>query len=220
MAGSHQKLARKLSGGETLPVLELNGHAIGDSTRIIEALERRYPDNPLYPADPFTRRCALALEDFFDEELGPHTRLLAVHHMLPEPELMLGAFTPDLRGMRLRGARAIYPRIRARVAATFGIDDSSVALAYEKVRAAGRRFHAELQPSGFLVGDSFSIADLTLASLLAPLAAPEQYQYPQPQRDHPRLAGAREALAQLGLLDWSRNIYARFRAASAAIEDR
>src|SRR5206468_1350007 len=54
----------------TFPVLRLNGHAIGDSTRIIEVLEREYPEPPLYPADPEERERALALEDFFDEELG------------------------------------------------------------------------------------------------------------------------------------------------------
>ena len=33
----------------TLPVLWLDGKAIGDSTRIIEALEQRWPEPPLYP---------------------------------------------------------------------------------------------------------------------------------------------------------------------------
>src|SRR5438128_6433168 len=57
--GQHQKIALRLTGGRTLPVLVLDGEAIGDSTRIIEALERRYPQPPLYPADPDARRRAL-----------------------------------------------------------------------------------------------------------------------------------------------------------------
>jgi glutathione S-transferase len=44
---------------------------IGDSTRIIEVLERRYPDPALYPSDPDERRRALEIEEFWDEELGP-----------------------------------------------------------------------------------------------------------------------------------------------------
>src|SRR5215211_284899 len=59
----------------TFPVLRLDGRAIGDSTAIIAALEERFPEPPLYPADPADRERALALEDFFDEELGPHIRL-------------------------------------------------------------------------------------------------------------------------------------------------
>jgi glutathione S-transferase len=217
VAGRHQATARKLTGGRTLPVLVLDGEPIGDSTRIIEALERRYPEPPLYPADPGERRRALEIEDFFDEQLGPHIRLLVIHHMLPDGNLLLGAFVPDLKGVRRLVARAAFPRLRPRLAADFGIDDRSVALAFEKLSAAGERFRAELQPSGYLVADTFTVADLTLAALLAPAVAPEQFPYPQPQRGHPRLAPVREAIAGSGLLDWSRQIYTRHRSPSAAI---
>ncbi|TMA70259.1 MAG: hypothetical protein E6J69_03175 [Deltaproteobacteria bacterium] len=47
------------TGRGTLPVLWLDGKAIGDSTRIIEALERRWPEPPLYPRDESVRRRAL-----------------------------------------------------------------------------------------------------------------------------------------------------------------
>ena len=157
-------------------MLVLDGVAIGDSTRIIEALERSHPDPPLYPADPGARRRALELEDFFDEELGPYTRLLVLNGVLPDAGLTLGTFAPDL--------------------------------------SRGRR---ELQPSGYLVGESFTVADLTLAALVAPAVAPEQFPYPQPQREHPRLAELRAGLAEEGLADWARAIYARHRGASAEI---
>jgi len=211
LPGRHPAIARKLSGGRTLPVLVLDGEAIGDSTRIIAALEQRHPEPPLYPGDPEERRRALELEDFFDEQLGPHSRLLALHHLLPEAPLFLGAFAPDLHGVSRVGARATFPLVRRRVTADFGIDDESVALAFDKLRAAGERFRAELQPSGYLVGERFSVADLTLAALVAPLVAPDQFPYPQPQRGHPRFEPVRDALAAAGLLDWTRGIYALHR---------
>jgi len=215
--GRHQAIARKLSGGRTLPVLLLDGRAIGDSTAIIAALERCHPDPPLYPADPAQRRRALALEDFFDEELGPHSRRLVLHHMLPEPDLFLGAFMPDLAGARRLGARAAFPVLRRRISSGFGIDTATVALAFDRLHAAGDRFRAELDPSGYLVGDRFTIADLTLASMVAPLVAPEQFPYPQPQRGHSRFEPVRAALAESGLLDWTRGIYALHRGNSAAL---
>ena len=216
-AGFHQPVARKLTGGSTFPVLVLDGQAIGDSTEIIAELERRHPDPPLYPADPDARRRALELEDFFDEELGPHTRLLVLHHVLPDRELARGMFAPDLGAARRLVGRATFPMVRRRVIADFGIDDLSVQLAYQKVRAAGARFRAELEPSGYLVGDAFGVADLTLAALVAPVVAPEQFPYPQPQRGHARLERARAALAETGIFDWSRGIYALHRGASAEI---
>lgn len=221
MPGSHSRVAARLTDGActTTPVLVIDGEAIGDSSRIIEALERRHPAPPLYPADPLQWRRALELEEFFDEELGPYTRLLCVHHLLPESRLLFGTFTPDLRGPRRAVARAIYPRVRRGIVDIFGIDEDSVAEAFDKLRAAGERFRAEVLPCGHLVADQFTVADLTLASLLAPLVAPEQFPYPQPQRDHPRLAPVREALATYGLVDWTREMYARHRGRSAEVRE-
>lgn len=215
--GRHAKLARRLTGESTFPVLVLDGEAIGDSTRIIEALERRWPEPPLYPADPTQRQQALELEDFFDEELGAYARLLALHSLLPDPDLMLATFTPDLRGGRRVAARGVYPLIRRRVRADFGIDERSVALAEAKCREACQRFRAELGSSGYLVGDRFTVADLTLAALVAPLVAPEQFPYPQPQRGHPRLADVRDLLEEEGTGEWTREVYARHRGESAEI---
>jgi glutathione S-transferase len=212
--GRHAAIAARLTGGKTLPVLVLDGAAIGDSTRIIEALERRRPEPPLYPADPDERRRALDLEEFFDEELGPHIRLLVVHHMLPNPDVTIGSFFTDLPRP---AARAAFPLIRRRMNESLGIDEGSVALAVEKVDAACERFRTELQPSGYLVGRSFSVADLTLAALMAPAVAPEQFPYPQPQRGHPSFAPLREALGISGVLAWTRDMYARHRGSSAAV---
>jgi glutathione S-transferase len=217
MPGQHPRTAKRLWGGSTFPVLVIDGKAIGDSTRIIQALEQRFPEPPLYPTDAGERRRALELEDFFDEELGAHTRLLCLHHTLPDAKLMLGTFVPDLKGGRLLGARLSYPLLRRRISREFGVDGGRVALANEKLTTAGERFRAELQPSGYLVGDRFSIADLTLAALVAPLAAPEEFPYPQPQRSHPRFEPVRAALSEAGLLEWTRQIYADHRGRSAEI---
>src|SRR2546428_8494738 len=64
------------TGQPSLPVLVLDGKAIADSTRIIEALERLQPEPPLHPADEGERQ--RALEDFFDEE-GPWQHSAAPH---------------------------------------------------------------------------------------------------------------------------------------------
>src|ERR671937_2963936 len=85
--GPHMLVALWLTRGrhKTFPLLEFDREAIGDSTAIIAALERRFPEPPLYPSDPGERRRALELEEFFDEELGPHARLLAFHEATRDP---------------------------------------------------------------------------------------------------------------------------------------
>ena len=216
-AGRHRVIAKRLTGGRTFPVLVVDGEPIGDSTEIIAALERLRPEPRLYPAGPEERRRALELEELFDEELGPHARLLAMHHMLGSGGLFLGAFTPDLPAARRLVARLAFPLVRRRVRRSFGIDERSVELAFEKVRAAGEGLRAEMSPRGYLVGDGFSVADLTLAALVAPLVAPPQFPYPQPQRDHELLEPLRQALAEAGLLDWTLDMYARHRGESAEV---
>lgn len=215
--GRHPKVARRLAGGQTLPVLVIDGSAIGDSTDIIAAVEQRWPEPSLYPHDAADRRLALELEDLFDEKLGPAARLLFLAHVLPDPALMLGAFTPDLRGTVRLLARASYPITRRRVSRQFGIDRGAVAAAFEVVARVGERIRAERAGGDYLVGGCFSVADLTAAALVAPLAAPVEFPYPQPQRGHPRLAPLREALAQAGMLDWVHEMYARHRGSSAEI---
>ena len=54
--------AWRATGRGTLPILFLDGQAIGDSTDIIAALEERHPEPPLYPGDASARQRALALE--------------------------------------------------------------------------------------------------------------------------------------------------------------
>src|SRR5439155_22366277 len=81
--------ARRLRAGRTVPVLEMNGGAIGDSTRIIEEIERRWPEPPLYPSDPEERRRALELEEYFDESCGHDLRRGLFNDNLTEPEKVI-----------------------------------------------------------------------------------------------------------------------------------
>ena len=217
LPGRHARIARRLGAGRTLPVLDLDGEVLGDSTLIIHALERRYPEPALYPPDPADARRALEIEDFFDEEFGPYLRLLVLQHMLPDARLLLGAFAPDLSPGRRFVARAIHPLTRRRIRADFGIDPPGIERAWSKCRIACERFAEELRPNGYLVGDGFTVADLTVAALLSPVVAPEEFPYPQPQRDHPRLADLRRLLEASGALKWAQGIYARHRPASMEI---
>src|SRR4030095_861165 len=80
LPGAHIPVALWLTRGRhyTVPVLDLGGERIGDSTAIIAALEQRHPQPALYPRAGAQRRRALALEEYFDEEVGPYVRRFGV----------------------------------------------------------------------------------------------------------------------------------------------
>jgi glutathione S-transferase len=175
--GAHMAVAAWLTRGRqvTFPVLSIDGERIGDSTAIIAALEERYPEPPLYPADPEQRRRALELEDFFDEELGPPIRHLAWHELINDrerfTELMKHAAPGPLA--RMPGAAAAYARVFTALRFRAG-SAKEAERSRTKVLAALDRLEAELGEGEYLVGGSFTVADLTVASLFYPLVQPEE----------------------------------------------
>ena len=61
-------IAEKNPAGK-LPIVEIEGKTIPDSTDIALEIEKRHPHPPLLPADPAERARVLALEDWADESL-------------------------------------------------------------------------------------------------------------------------------------------------------
>jgi glutathione S-transferase len=173
--GRHDRVALKLSGGSTLPVLVLDDGAIGDSTRIIEALEQRWPDPPLYPAEPEARRRALELEDWFDEELGPHARLLLFHEYVRDRERLEAVAAHQAPGPLARTPALAARIIKAFTSIRYGVQrEEKAELARRKILEALNRLESELGEHDYLVGDRFSVADLTAAALFYPLVQPPE----------------------------------------------
>lgn len=217
--GMQELRARTLRGGtSTLPVMEIDGTRIGDSTRIIEEIERRWPDPPLYPADPEDRRKALELEDFFDEHCAHELRRAVFDSLLHHPELMAEATGADSR----RGGgllKVLFPVVNRAVRMKYGVTPERAAEARRVVMAAMDRLEAEIGPSGYLVGDSFSVADLSAAAILSPLVGPPEFPYHQidPSRLPRELHEWREPLTQRPAFQYVLDMYSRHRGASAAV---
>jgi len=219
--GMHTLILRVRGWGTTVPVLLTAGDALPDSTEIIARLEELRPDPPLYPKDQSSLRCALALEEFFDEHCGHEVRRVGLDEMLDDSRSfrarMLAGEPRVVRGV----ARVARPMVKRQVRRRYGIAPASVDAARETVRTALDRVEAQLQPSGYLVGDRFSVADLTAAALLAPLVLPSHM--PGPSSDEIRLpAGLEEFRASLRAhpgFEWVNEMYRRHRGTSAAIGD-
>ena len=85
------------------------------------------------------------------------------------------------------------------------------------MRAALDRIEAERQPSGYLVGDAFSVADLTAAALFAPLVVPPELQYRLPEPLPSVLVEHQRALADHPAYRWVADMYRRHRGVSAEV---
>jgi glutathione S-transferase len=216
LPGMHIPIALWLTGGAhpTFPILQLDGRTIGDSTAVIEALEEAFPEPPLYPAERAERARALELEDFFDEELGPHMRLLVFHELINEPELFAEVAARSVPGPlgRAKGLTGAYAR--SFTSLRWGANsDEAAATARAKIIAAMDRLEAELESGGgeYLVGDSFSVADLTAASLFYPLVVPAEGPLPQDTPTPPALERFREGLSGRPGYVWVEETFRRHR---------
>jgi glutathione S-transferase len=209
-------MALTRGGQRRLPVLDLNGRRIGDSTAIIGALEDYQPEPALYPADPAERSRALELEDYFDEELAPALRRWVWFHTLGDADMVVKSMMPAASPGRARVMRRVVQLVRPAVRRDYGVSDESAAPALAAIRAAMDRVEAELQPSGYLAGDRFSVADLSAAALFTPLLAPPERPY-APSAGAPAVLELREELsARLGGR-WVEEMYARHRGVSAEV---
>jgi glutathione S-transferase len=214
--GTHIAVALALTRGRetTFPILQLDGRTVGDSTAILAALEQRHPNPPLYPADPEQRRRALELEEFFDEELGPYARLLPFHELINEPEIFAEVAAQAVPGPlgRAKGLVGLYARTYTSL--RFGVrDEGAAATARAKILAAMDRLDAELAANGggYLVGESFSVADLTAASIFYPVVGPEGGPLPSDTPTPPALERFRDDLRDRPGFAWVEEMFRRHR---------
>ena len=213
--------AWRATGRGTLPILFLDGRAIGDSTAIIAALESQHPDKPLYPADATLRQEALAVEDDLDETLGPALRAAFVTPLFRnDPDLALRALTtgmPDQAYRTLRPLLRVFPtyyRLRHR------ISDARLEADRAVVDAALDRIERQRQGRDYLVGDAFTVADLTAAALLSPLLQPPEIQYPLRVALPDYIRAYRDHVASHPAAQWTAGIYRRHRGVAAEIARR
>ncbi len=215
IGGVHIPMAMMITRGRhyTLPILELDGRTIGDSTAIIAALEQRYPDpgrRDLYPADPEERRRALELEDLFDEQLGPDIRRFVFHALRAERDTFdrLAASQIPAALRRYRRIAGAYGRaftaLRYQTADERRADD-----ARRGVIAAFDQLESELGDREYLVGGCFTVADLTAASLFYPIVMPPEG--PLQLDPPPAVAEVRDSLSTRAGYRWVETMFARHR---------
>jgi glutathione S-transferase len=210
--GVHFALAFGMTRGLTLPIVTFDGHAVGDSSAIIAELERRFPEPPLYPADSGERARALALEELFDEELGPQIRAALLVHVLADSDLALLAAAPGAPALRRVALRPAVPLVGRAIAGKHHVNPQSAVEGLERTRTMLDRIAAEVGPSGYMVGDGFTVADLTAAGLCFPLA-PEPYLRPV-HLAAPQLLELREELAEHPAVAYVAEMYERHRAST------
>jgi glutathione S-transferase len=210
--GIHIPLALVLTRGRswTLPVMNLDGRDIADSTAILTALEQRHPDPPLYPADSDERRRALELEEWFDGQLGPAVRRFALHAMAGDREQFDELASRQLPRALRRHRRFAGAYGRAYSGARFQtVSDTRADAAGQQTLAAFERLESELGGNEYLVGGRFTAADLTAAAMFSLVVLPPEG--PLDIVPPPAIVDLRQSLADRRGYRWVLAMFARHR---------
>ena len=212
--------AWRATGQGKLPILWLDGRAVADSTRIIAVLEERFPAPPLYPLGAAERERALALEDDFDETLGPAVRASMVTPLFQrDPEIALRMLTTGMPEQAYRTLRPFLGIFPAFYRLRHAISEASLQKDRAVVAAALDRIEHERRGRAYLVGDAFTVADLTAAALLGVLLRPPEIQYPLQVELPAYLQDYRDTVLRHPAAQWAVGIYRLHRGRSAEVQE-
>lgn len=165
----------RAGGGDEVPVLVTGEGVFADSTDILRFVDAR-AGLGLYPVDPERRAEVDALEDLFDETLGPHVRRWAYHFVLGDAALTRSALTVGVSGPERVAFTVARPVIAAGMRRGMNITSESAERSRVKIDDMFARADALLADGRpFLTGDRFTAADLTFAALAAPLLGVDGY---------------------------------------------
>ncbi len=209
LPGLHTRTTLKKASKSSVPVLEHDGRSVQGSEQIITYLDEHFPDKPLTPAEPKLAQEALDWERYLDEEIGLHVRRYAYHTLLEHPDIVIGFFATDGPFWAKPFMKLSFSKIRPVMRKMMDINPATAAASKQSMLAAMERVNDAVEGRDYLVGDSFSRADLTAAALLACLFMPEQYGLDWPEALPEPLHSDVKALKPQ--LEWAEKVYARHR---------
>lgn len=209
----HKPLNATAAGGllSPMPVLEADGQMLADSTHILEWLERYRAPFALIPRDSAVRGEVMSAESRFDHA-GAHLLRWTYAFLLRQPELALRLWSLNANPLQSLALRAGFPLIKYVFERGLGFSNEQL----ERSRNAIENVMEELDQAAaagrhFLVGHKLSVADLTAAALLAPLACPDEHPL-YSRADYRKLMKAAAApWKHRPGLEWVRETYQRYR---------
>ena len=217
------RLATTRRDGGTVPILVHRGSRFIDSTAILGHADAVRGGDLLYPRDTALRREVDALEERFDTELGPHTRRWAYAQLLPQAKLLRSLWSRGVPRFEASLLPLITPLARRLVVTAYRITPESSQRSLERARSVFLQVD-ELLKDGrrFLAGERFSAADLSFATLAAPMLLPAECRAVQPALDAVSVAMREEILRLRATAagQFALRMFAQERGASSALQSR
>jgi glutathione S-transferase len=178
MPVTHLISLRRYAQGPTVPVLLDDNKAVQGSSQIIDYLDYKYPSPALTPENAVDRQLCLEIEQTVDKKIGESIRQIFYFRLHAYPLYLRHCFTHSMPLLKRFFFPLVYPLVRSRIYNGYVISDSSVAHSRREFEIAMSEIENALKQNQYLVGNTFSRADLSVASMLSMLVMPSQHPFP------------------------------------------
>ncbi|MEQ1439275.1 glutathione S-transferase family protein [Fontimonas sp. SYSU GA230001] len=169
-------------GQKTVPVLRDGDRVLTQSLDILADLEARHPQHPLLPDDAAQREEVWRIVRHFADEYGPSVRLAAFHELLPHGTYMARVWAQPFSPLLRAAYVASFPLlVRPAMRADMGITAERAAQGRAATQEALDWVAARVRDRDYLVGDRFTLADLSVATVLFLTALAPEYPVRLPQ---------------------------------------
>ena len=217
--GARDKAKDSMSTAYSTPILITErGTQICDSTRIMQYLSSTH-EMRLFQAPE-----SEALDAYFSEELGPHTRRYGYHFLLGDPGLLRELFWSLGNKSQAAAAIALGPVYSRVMRKALRINAATAARSKEKILTIAAEVEARLDDGReFLCGDTFGAADLSFSALMAPsllLTHGEGYgsQFPSMERAGGEVADFAREMRDRRAGQFALQMYRDYRPPSAGVK--
>lgn len=171
--------AQRLSKVGKVPVLDIDGQRIQDSTRIARYLDQAYPDAPrLYPTDPLEQAQTELWEDWSDELLYWYE----VYFRVNDPDALDAAVALSVRGRPAYERYTVKPLLKIALRAQLymqGLGKMSAEDVHAEFIRHLDRIEVVLSHNVWLVGQHKTIADLAVGTQLREMLRTSAVMRPQ-----------------------------------------
>ncbi|MEN8721303.1 MAG: glutathione S-transferase family protein [Alphaproteobacteria bacterium] len=215
--GLHIPVTRKLTKGASTstPILVVNDdEVIAGSDSILHWLEKQFPEKPLTYEDPALATEVEEVTALFEGLVGaPFRRAYFDYVLKTYPGLLTRMFTLDRGPATKLGMRIAEPAMNLLLRAADNITPETVAEGYANMDTALDEVMVRNADTGYLVGDRFTKADLTAASLLCGTCWPRSLSFTIPDEARTVFEDWSSRWADHPGTAWVRSICDRYRTA-------
>ncbi len=208
---SYRKNAQRLGLARgSVPIVETNGQIIQGSNKIVSWAEQNTKENKNLNSQ---HDAVSEAEQRLDEVLGVHVRRAFYSEALLEhPASVRKLFAMNISMFEQAALRLAWSKISSMMAKgmDLGYEQGleSIAIIEQEISWLNSLLDAGQE---YLVGDQLSSADLSAASLLAPVFSPSEYALAQDLVIPPRLMENVNTWSQQPVADWVKKTYAAWR---------